>query len=92
MPTGSHPLAGQERLWEPLLPAPRERLPLPTFGPYEPDQRAGPASWLRCMIALAVPDDASCAPMPFRSSTWRASAPRRHPGYRRLSEDRAAAG
>ena len=57
MPTGSHPLAGQERLWEPLLPALRERLPLLTFGPYEPNQRAGPASWLRCMIALTLPDD-----------------------------------
>ncbi len=47
----------RDRQWESLLPVRRERLPPLTVGPYAPDQRTGPAYWLRCMIARTLPDD-----------------------------------
>lgn len=47
----------KERQWEPLLPKLREVLPqLLTFGPYVPQQRSGPAIWIKCMIARALPE------------------------------------
>ena len=47
----------KERQWEPLL----------TLGSYAPDERTGPAYYLRCMIARTLPT--CCRPMPRRSST-----------------------
>jgi len=47
----------KERQWEALAPLLRERLPLLTLGSYDPDQRTGPAYWLRCMIARTLPGD-----------------------------------
>ena len=41
----------KERLWEPVLPVLRERLPhLLTLGSYATNSKTGPAIWLRCMI------------------------------------------
>lgn len=47
----------ETRQWEPLLPELRQRLPLLTLGQYEPEQRIGPAYWIRCMISRTLPDD-----------------------------------
>ncbi|MFN8475036.1 MAG: BREX-1 system phosphatase PglZ type B [Anaerolineae bacterium] len=47
-----------ERQWEPLVPRLRQSLPLLTLGAYDPAARTGPAYWLRCMIAHALPEDA----------------------------------
>ena len=42
----------EARQWEPLIPLLRELLPsLVTLAPYDPDRRAGPAIWLRCLLA-----------------------------------------
>lgn len=46
----------KDRQWEPLLPLLRSRLPLLTFGAYDPENRAGPAYWLRCMLARTLPE------------------------------------
>jgi hypothetical protein len=46
----------KERLWEPVIARLRTRLPLLTFGRYAPEQRSGPAYWLRCMIAGTLED------------------------------------
>ncbi|MCX6032520.1 MAG: BREX-1 system phosphatase PglZ type B [Chloroflexi bacterium] len=65
----------KERQWEPLLPALRERLPLLTLGPYAPQERSGPACWLRCMIARTLPDDilpADAAPIIYLPGVSRA--------------------
>lgn len=49
--------------WRPLLPSLRERLPqLLVLGEYNPEERTGPAIWLRCAIAgtlddVELPDD-----------------------------------
>jgi hypothetical protein len=45
----------KERLWEPLIPLLRSSLPLLTFGTYRPEERTGPAYWLRCVIARSLP-------------------------------------
>jgi len=49
----------KERQWEVLLPVLRARLPLLTFdhARYAPAERTGPAYYLRCMVARALPDD-----------------------------------
>jgi len=47
----------KERQWLSLMPELRKRLPLLTYGDYDPTQRTGPAYWLRCMIARALPAD-----------------------------------
>lgn len=44
------------REWEPLLPRLRTHLPILTLGPYQPQERTGPAIWLRCMLSRALPD------------------------------------
>jgi len=46
----------KDRQWEPLLPLLRERLPLLTFGQYNPVEMTGPAYWLRCVIAHTLPE------------------------------------
>jgi hypothetical protein len=46
----------KDRQWEPLLPRLRELLPILTLGNYALDVRTGPAIWIRCMIARALPD------------------------------------
>ena len=46
----------KERVWEPIITRLRARLPLLTFGPYLPEQRSGPAYWLRCMLAGTLDD------------------------------------
>ena len=51
----------KERQWEPLL----------TLGSYAPDERTGPAYYLRCMIARTLPDHvlpADATGMPSRTS------------------------
>jgi len=46
----------EERHWEPLVPRLREDLPqLLTLGPYVPEERTGPAIWIRCMIDRVLP-------------------------------------
>lgn len=49
----------KERQWEALLPQLRTRLPLLTFDAahYAPAERRGPAYWVRCMLAGALPAD-----------------------------------
>src|SRR5215468_11027461 len=47
----------EKREWEKL--APRLRLALPQFltlGPYDKENRSGPAIWLRCALAGKVPE------------------------------------
>ncbi len=46
----------KERQWQPLLPLLRPQLPLLTLGDYNPDQRTGPAYYLRCMLARTLDD------------------------------------
>ena len=46
----------KDRQWEALLPLLRERLPLLTFGQYQPTEWTGPAYWLRCVIARTLPE------------------------------------
>lgn len=46
----------KERQWETLVPRLRDALPLLTLGPYDPATRAGPAIWLKCMIAQSLHD------------------------------------
>lgn len=46
----------KERLWEPIIGRLRAQLPLLTFGPYLPEQRGGPAYWIRCMLAGTLAD------------------------------------
>ena len=45
----------EARQWEDLLPSLKERLPLFVLGEYSPDDRTGPAYWLRCIIARTIP-------------------------------------
>jgi hypothetical protein len=47
----------KERQWEPLLPELRDRLPLLTLGPYDPEAYRGPAYWIRCVVDRALPDE-----------------------------------
>src|SRR5205809_5947079 len=43
--------------WQPVVARLRPLLPeLFTLGEYEPDQRTGPAIWLRCVVDGALPD------------------------------------
>ena len=47
----------KERLWKPLAPKLRVELPhFVTLGEYRPDEKTGPAIWLRCMIAKTLPE------------------------------------
>jgi len=46
----------KDRQWEALLPSLRERLPILTLGRYKLSELTGPAYWLRCVIARALPD------------------------------------
>ncbi len=45
----------EARQWEDLLPLLKQRLPLFVLGNYAPDERTGPAYWLRCIIARTIP-------------------------------------
>ena len=45
----------EARQWEEILPLLKERLPLFVLGKYSPDDRTGPAYWLRCIIARTIP-------------------------------------
>ena len=46
----------KERQWEPLAERLRAELPhFLTLGPYEPEKRTGPAIWIRCLLARALP-------------------------------------
>lgn len=47
----------KEGQWEPVLPAVRRRLPLLTYGSWQPDERSGPAYWLRCMVDRTLDED-----------------------------------
>ena len=40
--------------WKDLLPLLKQRLPLFVLGRYSPDDNAGPAYWLRCIIARTI--------------------------------------
>ena len=47
----------KDRQWEPLLPRLRQLLAqLLTLGAYDPARRTGPAIWLKCMLARALPE------------------------------------
>jgi hypothetical protein len=46
----------QEREWEMLIPRLRERLPILAYGHYHPEERSGPAVWMRCMVARTLPE------------------------------------
>lgn len=47
----------KDRQWEPLLPRLPEALPqLLTLGSYKPEEKTGPAIWLKCMIARKLPE------------------------------------
>lgn len=47
----------RQRQWVPLVPVLRRRLALLTLGDYAPQDRTGPAYYLRCMIARTLPGD-----------------------------------
>ncbi len=56
-----HPYAvlwtDQDAQWQPVVPQLRRLLPqLLTFGEYQPEQRIGPAIWLRSVVDRALPD------------------------------------
>jgi len=43
--------------WEPLVSQLRPLMPeLLTLGEYNPDEKTGPAIWLRCVIERSLPD------------------------------------
>ena len=42
------------RQWENLLPLLQDRLPIFVLGGYSPNERTGPAYWLRCVIARTI--------------------------------------
>ena len=44
----------EARQWGDLLPLLKDRLPLFVLGKYAPDERTGPAYWLRCIIARTI--------------------------------------
>jgi len=47
----------KDRQWEPLATRLREALPqFLTLGPYNPEEKIGPAIWLKCMIARTLPE------------------------------------
>ena len=47
----------KERQWEPMAPMLRVELPhFVTLGEHSPDEKTGPAIWLRCMIARTLPE------------------------------------
>ena len=47
----------QDAQWQPIIPRLRQLLPnLLTLGEYQPDQRTGPAIWLRSAVDRALPD------------------------------------
>ncbi len=47
----------KDRQWEPVAPRLREALPyFLILGPYAPDERTGPAIWIRCMIERPLPE------------------------------------
>ena len=47
----------QDAQWQPIIPQLRHLLPhLLTLGEYQPDQRTGPAIWLRSAVDRALPD------------------------------------
>ncbi len=46
----------KDRQWEPLLPRLRAHLPILTLGPYDPANWTGPAYWIRCVLARALPE------------------------------------
>jgi len=45
----------EARQWEPVIERLAEHLPVVTLGDFKPDQRRGPAYWLRCVVAGACP-------------------------------------
>ena len=47
----------QDAQWQPIVPRLRQMLPhLLALGEYQPDQRTGPAIWLRSAVDRALPD------------------------------------
>lgn len=48
--------ADPNREWEPIIPLLRKRLPILTWGPYNKEERRGPAVWIRCMLARVLPE------------------------------------
>lgn len=46
-----------ERQWESIIPALRKNIPhLLVFGSYDPENKQGPAIWLKCMVARVLPE------------------------------------
>jgi hypothetical protein len=46
----------KERQWEPLLTRLQVELPVLALGTFNPDERTGPAIWLRCMVDRTLPE------------------------------------
>lgn len=44
----------EARHWEPVIPRLGEQLPIITLGAYEPEDRRGPAYWIRCVVADTI--------------------------------------
>jgi hypothetical protein len=44
--------------WRDVVPLVQEHLPVLTLGDYDPKNRTGPALWIRCMLAQALPESA----------------------------------
>ena len=47
----------KDRQWEQTIQVLKSYLPILTLGEYEPEERIGPAYYLRCMIARTLEDD-----------------------------------
>ncbi len=46
-----------DRQWEPVIPVLQSQIPeLMVLGDYAPEQRRGPAIWLRCVVAARIPE------------------------------------
>ena len=44
----------EQRQWEELIPQIRERVPVFTWGSYDPEAHRGPAYWLRCIVDRTI--------------------------------------
>lgn len=44
----------EERRWQPVIDRLADRVPVVSLGTFEPEQRRGPAYWVRCVVARTV--------------------------------------
>lgn len=54
----------ENREWEPILPLLRRRLPILTWGPYDKEERSGPAVWIRCIVSRVLREKFSLNTVP----------------------------